>query len=222
MNRKGKHMLKCKPFFLFLLCVCILIGATGCKSSLYNTDIYGTYGETLYSEDTDNPIGIYRLTLNSDNTYEWYLFENYKNDEEETEISYEGSIVSIEDINKDIVKITLDNDNPSMSSFFYTYFNISNKEFYKYKNLIGTYIPVDLRRNADFFIQNNNVPGDGRFFSTNGTTIYKYADGLTSDVLNYKIKSDIIWIDFDVGYGYQPYYYIVDGGVFEGAFSKQQ
>jgi len=211
-----------KRIFLILI-FCVLASFVGCDKlnsniNIYNTDTYGTYKTIRYLESAEKPIGIYSLTLHKNNTYEYYVSESYKEHEDPIEKTYKGDILSVEKINKDIVKIKLDSDKAFMGSLIY----INNAELYKYKNLIGKFTNVDIQRNEDFFIPDNAQSISGSYFSTDGTMISKNEFGTSSDKFRYKIHSNIIWVEFDANHGYQPQYYIVDEGVFQSVLVKQE
>lgn len=200
--------------FLAIVIICVIL--TGCFSQ-NSVEIYGVY-ETSITSKINNEIGKYTLTLYPNKTYKYSILENYKSSEDSITRTYEGNIISIEDINKDIMEITLDNEDAFVGSLIH----VNNSVVYKYKNLIGEYIPADIHRGDDFFIQDGEQAGSGEYFSTDGTMVSKNGYGVSSDKFRYKIESDIIWVEFSADYGYSPQYYIVDGGVFQRIFTKQE
>ena len=206
---------------VILLLVCIFVLLTGCNPAhLYDTEVQGTYQYEAYTAGNEGtPDILYKLSLKSDDTYEYYMLEyaTYDNPEENT---YEGKVVSVEEINKDITKITLDEEIYTGSLAFAT-----TNAFYKYKNLIGEYYPADIKKHSDFFIQTGENENEGYFFNAKEKTAYKQFDVNgqlnKSDTYKYKFKQGAIWIEVDEINGYQPLYFIVKGGAFESKYSKQ-
>ena len=200
---------------IFILVVCTLLAVTGCsekiQNNLYDTDTFGMYEAMFYTTDNADPIAHYQLTLYSDNTFTYSLNENYKDSFSD---EYKGDVLSIEDINKDITRIILDNEN---NKYMGQIIALDSQTIYKYKNLLGNYIPSVIEKKKTFFIPYNNQDSHGNTFYKDGTM---WSDG-TSAKYNYKIESNIIWVEFDADFGYQPYYYVVDGGVFSGILTKQ-
>lgn len=203
---------------LIIIAICVSLVFFGCnaqmqRAKLYDTDVYGVYECEIHTDPTgissatssvsDDLFAEYKLTLNEDMTYTYSMREKDHHNGEK--IQYEGNIVSIDEINRDITRIKLDNENEYMGSLA----SIDNDDLYKYKNLIGEYIPATIKKNSDFTIADCHFSKDGIM-----------TDIVSNSSFKYKIKSNIIWVEFVSDYGYQPHYFIVDGGVFRDSLYK--
>lgn len=202
-----------------LMLIALLILAAllcGCNRYLIpytvsDTPIYGTYSKTYKNE-------MQTLSLFNDNTYK---YDRYNEDGSEAEYHAEGKF-SDEVVNSDITKIFLyDFDYQQAHGFRLSFTNGST--VYKYKNLIGYYIKEELDIKSSFII---HAPPRGDYdyidsyteFNGKGSAQTILQGEPYMDAFSYKIKDNIIWVDF-VGAGeYVPYYYIVCDGVFMGGY----
>lgn len=212
-----------RKLIAFVMICTILMSLCGCnkyiKDKVYDTDVYGAYNSETISENNTEPFEKKRLILSSDNTYEYYIYQNWDRGIQEENVS---GTIEINNINKDIISVKMSNYELKKQYIFGT--RHPGNTLYKYKNLLGDYfqtetsqiknrssfsIPMDnsgeyyLRFNEDGMCKSDNTPDEEQYY-------YKY-----------KVKSDIVFIDY--GYGYGAAYYIVDGGVFSGnGFRKSE
>lgn len=190
----------------------VLLSICGCdkyiKTKTYNTDIYG-----IWSAETSSVEGglstKQSLEILADNTYKYYISQKYKGENKEEYIT--GNI-QVEDINRDIAKITF-NDFTLKKRYDATLRLTS--VFFKYKNLIGNYLKTEteqIKNRSDFLIP---LDDSGKYylrFSEDGVCRLDSFPDEEQYSYKYKVKSDIIWIDY--GYGFQADYYIVEDGIF--------
>lgn len=199
-----------------MLIALLILDALLCGCNRYSipytvsdTPIYGTYSKT-YKNETQT------LSLFSDNTYK---YDRYNEDGSEAEYHAEGKFRD-EVVNSDITKIFLyDFDYKQAHGFHLSFTNGST--VYKYKNLIGYYIKEELDIKSSFII---HFPDEHDYidsyieFDGKGSAQPKIKGEPYMDEFSYKIKDNIIWVDF-VGAGeYVPYYYIVCDGVFMSGY----
>lgn len=207
-----------KRKLIVLTMVCITtISLCGCdkyiKDEIYDTDIYGTYVLTLFTENSDIS-DEFTLSLNDNDTYSYRIYESLSNGTTKDK-TCDGDIESITEINGDISLIKLNIDYSVFSEFGSMRFSIPNGICYKYKNLLGNYIQTEtsqIRNRSSFSIPIDNSGEYYLRFTKDGVCKSDATPDEEQFYNRYKVKSGIIWIDY--GYDFQPAYYIVNGGVF--------
>lgn len=210
---------------LVMICT-VLMSLCGCghyaKDKIFDTDVYGTYVLTLFTEDNDIS-DEFTLSLNNNGTYSYKIYESLSNGTTKDK-TCDGNIESVTEINGDISLIKLNIDYSIFSEFGSMTFSIHNGTCYKYKNLLGDYIQIEtsqIKNRSEFSIPMDNSGEYYLRFTEDGMCKSDNTPDEEQYYYKYKVKSDIIFIDY--GYGYGAAYYIVDGGVFSGnGFRKSE
>lgn len=220
-NAYKKH--RCVIIATITIAMCSLTGCTKYeKDTTFNTDLNGTYTWSLGSEDIKySEMAIY----NFDNEAYTYGYHKENNDDI-TDSSSEGKVLSTEKISNDIDKIVLqDNDNENT--------------MYRYKNMLGQFYSAEIPKGKTFDLI-INTPSDSMFGTYPNEAIVFDKDGNVHTCLDYKNctdkedahlgiyykyirKNDIIYFlnDTENNY-YQILYYVTDTGLFVPGFTKEK
>lgn len=204
-------------FSIIILLAIITVSLTGCskyeKDESYDTDLYGTYTQSIGTENS-NYFFQQKYIFNEDDTYDLYLKEIQNNEVKDNHSK--GKILSNETIYENIIKISLDNDNI----------------LYKYKNIIGTFYEVKIPSENKFDLviptpsdnRTGSYPNAANVFNKNGfyhscldiTNCNDTEDNHVGLYYKYVCKNNIIYfIDPSVeGMNWQILYYIVEDGLF--------
>ena len=176
------------------------------------------YGEYIASASTDDEDkDDCRLTLSSSGIFS-YTRKTIKEPMDMDEYQCSG-LFTCEDVNSDIVKLIFsisdESGSPICGYSALNYINKWNTCLYKYKNMIGKYIEMDtanVKNRSCFKIDS----GDGEYLLFAEDGLCRPSSFLDDDDFahKYKVKSGVIWIDYDVGFGFQPEYFIVEDGLF--------
>ena len=205
------------------IAMCCLTGCTKYeKDTTFSTDLNGTYTWVVGSEEIKY---LEKATYTFDN--EDYTYEYHKeNNDDVTDNSSEGKVLSTEKINKDIDKIVLqDNNNEST--------------IYRYKNMLGQFYSSDIPKGKTFDLI-INTPTDSMFDTYPNEAIVFDKDGNVHTCLDYTNctdteddhlgiyykyvqKNDKIYFlsDAENNY-YQILYYVTDDGLFVPSFTKEK
>ena len=208
---------------LILLLVLVIATVAGCTSysepSLYNTEVYGVYRCSVFT-GVDEKVYEMNLTLNNDKTYEYKVLDKSEAEENFKEIpACSGRISSISEINDDITKIILDDVKYQLAPKYSECYSNMDDTIYKYKNRLGNYIKADIDTSADFVVALSPNDPHKKIFKKSGVMINENIEGFGSS-FKYKIKDNVIYLDYSSDNKYYPAYYIVDGGLFLDTYSK--
>lgn len=207
-------MRKQKLLGIFLISTILLCGCSQTeKDTSYDTDLYGTYGWTISAPEISfESKSTYKI--NEDNTYENNAYK--KSEGQTTEKNDNGKIIEIKSINNEITKIVMED-----KSYIDTI-------FYKYKNMLGEFYNIEIPQKSKFqlFLQNpNSNLNEGIVFNDNGKyhycTNYDNCNDDKNNFTKYKRKGNHIYQADSKG-NWTILYYIVDGGLFSGTYTKSE
>ncbi|MEY8424666.1 hypothetical protein AALB52_18375 [Lachnospiraceae bacterium 38-14] len=209
-----------KKFSIITLLAIITISLTGCskyeKDKSYDTDLYGTYSDyweasnISYSQNES-------YTFNADNTYN-HIYKEIMDGNINNNIDKNGKILSTEEISNDITQITLDQEIVDWSTG-----EKSNDIIYKYKNMIGNFLEIEVPKGKTFKLQLSDYvwyDEEGQYHVCNGDDCQ--CEGSSP---KYVRKNNIIYfqsMDEEHKDCYTIGCYIVDDGLFTPELYKAE
>lgn len=152
--KRGRCIMKSKAIVLLLISICIMLILTSCsryeKDSSYDTDLCGDYSENIEATNTSYFLNESYI-FNTDNTY-LYIYKEIIDGIVTNDINKSGKILSVEEISDDISKITLDQEVVKWSTQ-----ESSSNTLYKYKNMIGEFLKIEVPDGKTFELHLNKV-----------------------------------------------------------------
>lgn len=207
-------MKKQKILLPLIIVSSLLVGCSKTEKDVsFDTDLYGEYKNEIIASNIDYE-KIDSYVLNTDDTYVYKLYEKI-NGKVTSDFTKNDKINNINNINDDVVELILNNEKSS------------NNNIYKYKNMLGYFYKTEIPNSKTFnlIIKDEETSDSGSVFSSNGyyhyCTDYDNCTDDSSNFIKYKHKGNHIYQADSKG-NWTILYYIVDGGLFSGTYTKSE